>query len=95
MPQGVLVPSIQLYCQTSAETMILALEGRFESYSLGRDLSVAQIDEICRLAEKHGFRLAGMRSFERAVSPEHIKAVRAKAEEARASGGKRLVSVGK
>ena len=34
-----------------AETMILALEGRFENYSLGRDLTVSQVKEIARLGE--------------------------------------------
>ena len=59
-----------------AETMILALEGRFESYTLGRELSVAQVDEIERLAEKHGFKLAGFRSFERALSDGEINKIR-------------------
>ncbi len=58
-----------------AETMILTLEGRFESYSLGRDLEVEKIEEIARLGEKHGFKLAGLRSFERAVSQEYIDTV--------------------
>jgi predicted amino acid dehydrogenase len=59
-----------------AETMILALEGRFESYTLGRELTVAQVDEIDRLAGKHGFKLAGFRSFERALSDEEINTIR-------------------
>jgi len=59
-----------------AETMILALEERYESYTLGRELSVAQVDEISRLAEKHGFKLAGFRSFERALSDEEINTIR-------------------
>ena len=78
-----------------AETMILTLEGRFESFSLGRDMSVEQIDEICGLARKHGFALAGMRSFERAVTPEHIASVRAAAEKARSWAKKAAVSSGK
>jgi len=78
-----------------AETMILAMEGRFESFSLGRDMSVSQIDEICALAKKHGFGLGGMRSFERAVSPEHIESVRKAAEKARSQGIKPLSAVGK
>jgi fatty aldehyde-generating acyl-ACP reductase len=57
-----------------AETMILALEGRYENFTLGRDLSVEQVDEISRLAARNGFRLAGFRSFERAVSREWIAA---------------------
>ncbi len=40
-----------------AETMVLALEGRYESYTIGRDISVDQIDEISHLAELHGFRV--------------------------------------
>ncbi len=61
-----------------AETMILTLEKRFENFSLGRDLTVKQIETIERLASKHGFRLAGFRSFERAISPEEIENVKEK-----------------
>lgn len=59
-----------------SETMILALEGRYESFTLGKDVSVVQVTEIRRLAQKHGFRLAGYRSFEKAVTEETIAAVR-------------------
>lgn len=61
-----------------AETMILALEGRFESFSLGRELSIEGVQEIKTLAQKHGFKLAGMRSFERAVSQETIANIKEK-----------------
>lgn len=60
-----------------AETMILALEKRFENFSLGRDLDVAKVQEISALAAKHGFRLAGLRSFERAVPEEAFARVKA------------------
>jgi predicted amino acid dehydrogenase len=66
-----------------AETMALALEGRYESYTLGKHITVTQVEEIARLAAKHGFRLGGFRSFERAVTPEHIERVRARAREPR------------
>jgi len=59
-----------------AETMILALEGRYEDFTLGRDISVKQIDTISALAGKHGFRLSGLRSFERALTDEEIMRVR-------------------
>lgn len=59
-----------------AETMILALEGRTGDYSLGRDISLEQVEEISGLARKHGFRLAGFRSFERTVTEEQIARVR-------------------
>ena len=48
-------------------------------YSLGRDIKLEQVEEITRLAEKHGFKLAGFRSFERAVSDEKIAAIRNRA----------------
>ena len=63
-----------------SETMILALEGTYESYTLGRDLSVAQIERMGAMAKKHGFKLAGFRAFEKAVTNEDIEGVRANAK---------------
>lgn len=60
-----------------AETMVLALERRYESFSLGRRLDYDKVKEIDALARKHGFRLAGFRSFEKQVSDEQIARVRA------------------
>lgn len=65
-----------------AETMALALEGRFEDYTLGRDIEAARIREIDEIATRHGFRLSGLRSFEREVTPEHIARVRESALQA-------------
>ncbi|MCC5911847.1 MAG: shikimate dehydrogenase [Clostridiaceae bacterium] len=59
-----------------AETMILALEGRYENFSIGRDIDIEKIDEINRLAEKHGFKLAGLRSFERVIDKNYIESVK-------------------
>lgn len=59
-----------------AETMILALENRYENFTLGRDVTVRQVDEITRLARKHGFKLAGMRSFHRPLDDASIERVR-------------------
>lgn len=59
-----------------AETMILALERRYECFTLGRDLTVEQVEEISRLAKKHGFKLAGFRSFERPVTQEQIEKIK-------------------
>jgi predicted amino acid dehydrogenase len=39
-----------------AEAMVLALEGRYESYSLGKRVQVEQVHEIAQLAHRHGFR---------------------------------------
>jgi predicted amino acid dehydrogenase len=69
-----------------AETIILALEGRYEPFSLGRTLEVAKVKEISALAKKHGFELAGFRCFEKAVTEEQINQVRLASEKARAAG---------
>ena len=59
-----------------SETMMLALEDRRESFTLGKDVSVEQVDQTRFWAEKHGFELAGFRSFEKAVPDEAIQRVR-------------------
>jgi len=66
-----------------SETMMLALEGRPESFTLGKDVSVEQVDEMNRLAKKHGFVLETFRSFERAVDAETIE----RAKKARREAG--------
>ncbi|AKL96945.1 shikimate/quinate 5-dehydrogenase/glutamyl-tRNA reductase [Clostridium aceticum] len=65
-----------------AETMILALEKRYENFSLGRDMDIAKVDEITRLADKHGFKVAGLRSFERVVDHKYIEEVLMNVEKA-------------
>lgn len=59
-----------------AETMILALEKRYENFTLGRSLTVKQIETIAQLAKKHGFKLSGFRSFERAITHEEIEKIK-------------------
>jgi predicted amino acid dehydrogenase len=66
-----------------AETIALALEGRYENFSLGKDLTVAQVKEIAGIAQRHGFKLAGFRSFEHAVPKGDIERIRLKAGRAR------------
>ena len=62
-----------------AETMLLAMEGRFENYSLGRQIDLDRVDEIARLAVKHGFRLTGFRSFEQLLTEAEINRIRERA----------------
>jgi hypothetical protein len=59
-----------------AETIALALEGRFEDYTVGRDITVERVKDITAIAERHGFRMSGFRSFEREVTNEQIEAVK-------------------
>jgi fatty aldehyde-generating acyl-ACP reductase len=68
-----------------SETMLMALEGTYEPYSLGRDLTVEQVLRIGDLAKKHGFKLAGFRAFETGVTPETIALVRENAKKNRSS----------
>lgn len=72
-----LPPALTYGCM--AETMVLALEGRFEDYSLGKTLSAEQVWEIDTLANSHGFRLAALRSFEQVLSDEAIVRIKSKA----------------
>lgn len=62
-----------------AETMILALEKRYVSYTLGRDLTIKQVEEIDRLAKKHGFKMGGFRSFGKAVTKKEIEEIKQRA----------------
>jgi len=53
-----------------AETMMLALEGEWRHASLGLDLSNDDLELIEGLAGRHGFKLAGLRSFDKALDPQ-------------------------
>jgi fatty aldehyde-generating acyl-ACP reductase len=68
-----------------AETITLALEGRFEDYTLGKEITRQRVEEIAALSARHGFRLSGFRSFERAVTEQQIETVRRNAHQSRRS----------
>jgi predicted amino acid dehydrogenase len=63
-----------------AETMILALDGRYEDFTLGKELSVDKVQEIDSLAKKHGFKLSGFRRFEKPISEQEITRIKENAE---------------
>jgi predicted amino acid dehydrogenase len=63
-----------------AETIALALEGRFEDYTVGKNITLERVKEIATIARKHGFRMSGFRSFEREVTAEQIEDVRRNAK---------------
>ncbi|HJW84032.1 MAG TPA: shikimate dehydrogenase [Anaerolineae bacterium] len=62
-----------------AETMALAMDNRYQAFTLGKDICIAQVEEIDSIARRHGFKLGGFRSFERAVSDEQIEAIKRRA----------------
>ena len=55
-----------------AETALLAMDGRFEDYTLGRNIDMERVKEIYKLFGKHGFQIAGLRSFEEYITDEDI-----------------------
>lgn len=59
-----------------SEATILALDGKFESFSCGGEISFNKIVEINRLADKHGFKLANFKSFGQIVEESTIERIR-------------------
>jgi predicted amino acid dehydrogenase len=77
LPKGVVYACL-------AEAALLAAEGRFEDFTLGRDLEIAKVKEIYHLFRRHGFRIHGLRSFGHDVGDEDLAAKRALADRLRA-----------
>lgn len=67
-----------------AETALLAMEGRFEDYTLGRNISMERVKEIYRLFKKHDFRIAGLRTHDEFVTDEMVAEKRVLADRLRA-----------
>jgi predicted amino acid dehydrogenase len=77
-----LPPGVAYACL--AETCLLAMEGRFEDYTIGRDIEMERVKDIYRLFRKHGFRIAGLHSFDADVTEAQIAGKRRLAETLRA-----------
>lgn len=67
-----------------SETMMLALERRYEHTSIGADLSLEHLELMRSLAAKLGFSLAGFRAFDRPLDPQVWERVRSLRKEATA-----------
>jgi predicted amino acid dehydrogenase len=76
-----LPPGVAYACL--AEAALLAMEGRFESFTLGRDVPPAKVKEIYRLFRKHGFQIAPLRTFGAPLTDALVAAKNARAEELR------------
>ncbi len=59
-----------------AETMALVLEERYENFTLGKEVKVEKVEEIERIASKHGFRVSGLRGFGKELTDEEIEKIR-------------------
>jgi len=66
-----------------AETIVLALEGRFEEYTIGRDIDWKKVKEIYKLGLKHGMKLAAISGLKGAYNDEDINRIRDLALKAR------------
>jgi hypothetical protein len=66
-----------------AETIVLALEGRFEVFTIGRDTEWEKVKEIYKLGLKHGMKLAAISGVKGVYSDEDIAKVVALARKAR------------
>jgi predicted amino acid dehydrogenase len=67
-----------------AETIVLALEGRFENFTVGRTIQWEKVREIYQLGLKHGMKLAAISGVNGVISDEDIAKVRELALAARA-----------
>jgi predicted amino acid dehydrogenase len=72
-----------------AETIVLALEGRFEDFTVGRNIEWEKVREIYRLGRKHGMKLAAISGVRGPFSDDDIRRVRELALAARGRGSPR------
>jgi predicted amino acid dehydrogenase len=75
-----------------AETIVLALEGRFENFTVGRAIEWEKVREIYRLGLKHGMKLAAISGVNGVFSDADIERVRKLALAARAKQSKQTVA---
>jgi predicted amino acid dehydrogenase len=67
-----------------AETIVLALEGRFENFTVGRNIEWEKVREIYRMGRKHGMKLAAISGVNGPFTEADIQRVRKLALAARA-----------
>ena len=70
-----------------AETIVLALEGRFEVFTVGREIEWEKVKEIYKLGLKHGMKLAAISGHKGVYTDEDIQKVKELALEARSKMG--------
>ena len=68
-----------------AETVVLALEGRYENFTVGRSLTWPKVKEIYRLGLKHGMKLATISGVNGPYTDDDFDRVRSAALAARAA----------
>lgn len=81
-----LPPGVAYACM--AETVVLALEGRYETFTVGRDIEWEKVKEIYKLGLKHGMRLAAISGVNGVFTDEDLARIRDLALERRAEAGR-------
>ena len=69
-----------------AETVVLALEGRYEPFTVGRDIDWERVKEIYRLGLKHGMKLATISGAGGPFTAADIRRIRERALAGHATG---------
>ncbi|MEZ5131255.1 MAG: dehydrogenase [Mycobacterium sp.] len=59
-----------------AETIVLALEGRYETFTVGRNIEWEKVKEIYRLGLKHGMKLAAISGVNGVYTDEDLARIR-------------------
>ena len=73
-----LPPGVAYACL--AESALLAMEGTFECFTLGRDIDAERVKQIFRLYRRHGFGIAALREFGRVLTAADLEAKRSLAD---------------
>ncbi|HQR26582.1 MAG TPA: dehydrogenase [Nocardioides sp.] len=76
-----LPPGVVYACM--AETVVLALEGRYETFTVGRNIEWEKVKEIYKLGLKHGMKLATISGVNGVFSADDLARIREVALEAR------------
>ena len=84
-----LPPKVAYACL--AETIVLALDRRFEVFTIGRDIEWEKVKAIYKMGLKHGMKLAAISGVNGVFSDEDIAKVRDLALEARNQMGKKTI----
>ena len=82
-----LPPKVAYACL--AETIVLALEGRFETFTVGRNIQWEKVREIYQLGLKHGMKLAAISGVNGVYSDEDIANVAELARQAKADASEK------
>ena len=69
-----LPPGVAYACL--AETVVLALEGRFETFTIGRNIEWEKVKEIYRLGLKHGMKLAAIAGVNGVYTDDDLARIR-------------------